>query len=211
MPPFHRLKSYHHKSFSVYSMHCSRLPLHASVWLYFVVLPVCDPTITVCVSHCPACPVAPINPKTHLGSPWSNQNPRRRKPPPLPLPAWQHLPIQALCPLSKGKAPDPARPLRLPTHSTRRMTRKKITRWRKKRGLKVVQCHPRLWLVTHGTASPGLLTRQVDSLHLVEEARPVLPAQGAPRARNGRHLALRSHLQATKVSLTSIIFDQTSN
>lgn len=86
--------------------------------------PLCDSSIPMCVSHCPACPLAPINPKTHLGSHWFNQNPRRRKllPLPLPLQDWQPLPIQALCLLSKGRVPDLAHLLSHPIHL--RMTMK---------------------------------------------------------------------------------------
>lgn len=125
---------HHIISFSVLSMYCRCLPFHSSIFAVLCRLPLCDPSIPVCVSHCP---VAPINPKTHLGLPWSNQNPRRRKPLPLPLPDWQHHPIQALCHLSKGRAPDPARPPHPPTHSTR--MRMKLTRQRRRRGLKRVQ------------------------------------------------------------------------
>lgn len=164
-------------------------------------LPLCDPSIPVCVSHCPA---APINPKTHLGSPWSSQNPRRRKPLPLPLPDSQHPPIQALCPLSKGRAPDPARPLHPPTHSTRMTTRRKITR--KRRAVKEVQFKQQLQLVTRGTASPRRLKQQVLTLPLLEEARPALPAPGAPRARNGQHLVLHSHLQVTEINYLRLCF-----
>lgn len=84
--------------------------------------PVCPP-VTPCPSmsvfQCPACPVAPINLKTHLGSPWYSRNTRRKKPLPHPLPDRQHSQIQALCPLSKGRTPDPAHPLHLPTHSVK--------------------------------------------------------------------------------------------
>lgn len=170
----------------------------------FCCLPLCDPSTPICVSHCPACPVAPINPKTHLGSPWSNQNTRRRKPLPLPLPDWQPLPTQALCPLSKGRAPDPARPRPPPTRSM--MTMMKMEKQRKKRGAEKVRSHPQLWRVTHGTESLRQLTPQVQTRPRVEEARPALPAPGAPRARNGRHLVLHSRLQVTKVSLIRFAF-----
>lgn len=147
-----------------------------------------------------ACPVAPINPKTRLGSPWSSQNTRRRKPLPLPPQDWQHLPMQALCPLSKARAPDPARPLRPPTHLTKTTMMK--TRQRKKRGVKEVRFHPHWRLLTRGTASLRQLRPQVQTPPPMEEARPALPAQGAAGARNGRRRVLRSHLPVTKFSFT---------
>lgn len=146
-----------------------------------------------------ACPVAPINPKTHLGSPWSNQNPRRRKPLPLPQPDWQLPQTQALCPLLKERTPEPARPLRPPTRLT--MMTMKITRWRRKRCQKEVRYQLQSLPLTHGTASPGQLIQEVQKVLLVEEAHPALPALEAARARNGRHLQLHGHLQETKFSL----------
>lgn len=163
----------------------------------YCALTLCDPSITICMSHCPACPVAPINPKTHLGSPWSNQIPRRRKLLPLPLQGWQQLPIQALCTLSKARAPDPVRPLRPPTHL--RMTTMNVMRQSRKTGVKELQFQPQWWLLIHGTASPRRLMPQVQTLPLVEEARPAQPVLGAPRARNVWHPVYHSQPPVTKV------------
>lgn len=146
--------------------------------------------------------VAPINPKTHLGSRWFSQNPRRRKHQPLPLPLldWQHLQTQALCPLSKGRAPDPARPLSPPTRS-RMKTTTKITREMGKKGVREEHLHLRLCLVTHGTASLRQQTQWVQTLPLINEAHPALSVLQAPRARNGLHLVLLGHPPVTKFSL----------
>lgn len=164
-------------------------------------LPLCDPPPlpSLSVSHCS---VAPINPKTHLGSPWFNQSPRRRKPQHLPLPPldWQPLQTQALCPLSKGRAPDPARPLSPPTH-LRMMMMMKIMREMEKKAVREVHFHLQWRLVTHGTASLRQQTQQVQTRPLIKEAHPALSAPQAARARNGRHLALLGHLLVTKFSL----------
>lgn len=167
------------------------------------------------VSHCPACPLASINPKTRLGSPWSNQIPRRRKHPPAPLLDWQHLPIPALCPLSKARAPDPVPLPCPPTPST--MTTNVTGETRRARE---TPFQPRWRRVIHGTASPARPRLPPQTRPLVEGARRAQPAQGAARARNGRRLARHSHLRVTKVrkyqchtfstsslSFISLIFD----
>lgn len=112
-------------------------------WTYPVVLPCVTPP-SVSVSQCPACPVARINLKTRLGSLWYSRNTRRRKPPPPPLPDRQQSQTQALCPLSKGRTPDPAHPLHLPTRSTKTRTKeRKATQW-KRRGAKALPSQRRL-------------------------------------------------------------------
>lgn len=73
----------------------------------------------------------------------------------------------------------------------------------KQRGAEEGQFRPQWWRATRGTESLRHLTRRVLTLPLEEEARPALRAPGAPRARNGRHLVLRIHLQVPKVSLIS--------
>lgn len=155
----------------------------------------------MCASHCPACQVVPINPKTPLGLPWSNRTPRRRKPLPVLRQDWQPVPIPALCPLSKRAAPNPARLPRPPTHSTT-TTKTIMARWRKKRAAEKVQFRPRSWPVTRGTASLRRPMQRVRTRPLVAGARPAPRAPGA-RARSGRHLAPRSRRRVATVSLVS--------
>lgn len=145
--------------------------------------------------------MVPLNPKTRHGSPWSNpKNPRRRKPRPLPLLGWRHLQTQALCPLSKGRTPDPAHPLRPPTHLMRMMMMMK--RMRKRKRVREAKFQPLWRLAIHGTASPEQPTQPVPTLHLMEEARHAQPAPGAPRGRNAQPPEHQGHLPPTKFSLT---------
>lgn len=156
------------------------------------------------VFQCPACPVAPINLKTHLGSPWYSRNTRRKKPLPHPLPDRQQSQIQALCPLSKGRTLDPAHPLHLPTHSMKMMMGTKATQW-KRRGMEDLPSQQQLWLVTPGTASHRQLKPQGLTPPRVPQACLVLPVLGEPRARRGQHHVLRSPLQVPKTLLQPAI------
>lgn len=190
--PFHLLLLQH-------ALHWSApLCLHLPVFCLVVFPCVTPPSIFVCL-HCPACPVAPINPKTHLGSPWSSQKPRRRKPLPHPPSAWQHPPIQALCPLSKGRAPDPARPLRPPTH-LRTTTTMRTMRQRTRRGPRGVPSLPQWSPATRGTASRRRPTQQAQTLPAATGARHAPPARGAQGARNALRPGLPNRRLPTKVS-----------
>lgn len=137
--------------------------------------------------------VAPINLKTHLGLPWSNQKLRGRKPLLHPLLEWQRLQTQALCLLSKRRALDPARP---PTH-LRMRTMKSM----KKEAMEE-QLHPQWRPPTHGTTSLRHLRGQVQRSRPEQEVHPVLPAQAAQRARKGQPLGFPpNRLLGTKVGL----------